>query len=460
MRTRLLFVLLPLVALVLIASGTLLAQSYAARVSQTRLFELLGVVDNLTGPADSVLREDAGKPRFNELRRNDEAIHDVRAILIDTTGRRVLGSTDGMGITASEIERAERAALAGQAPARPDVAWPWRPQPYVVGASVGRERQIVGAVIIVAPTDGVRRQIAEHLALLAIGGAAVLLLLTLVCVLPLARWILRPVSDLAAAVHGITAGESRPRVPEDGGPPELRGLAAAFNRMVVSVNAALERQRTFAADASHQLRNPLTTLRLRLDNLALHVGPGGDRDLRAAIEETDRLTVTIDVLLELARADATAAELRVIDVATTARERVEAWRARFAEAQIPLRLADGGACHARCHPGALEQALDSLLDNARKFGAGTAVDVTVAPLKDGIRVRVRDHGPGLSDEERSRAAERFWRSPRHQHVVGTGRGLTIAQGLLVGSGARLELHAARPGLAADIVLPAPSGDGA
>ena len=113
MRTRLLLVLLPLVALVLIASGTLLAQSYAARLSQARFFEPLGDIENLTGPADSVLREDAGKQRFNELLRNDEAIHDVRAILIDTAGRRVLGSIAGTGITASEVERAERAALAG-----------------------------------------------------------------------------------------------------------------------------------------------------------------------------------------------------------------------------------------------------------------------------------------------------------------------------------------------------------
>jgi signal transduction histidine kinase len=244
-------------------------------------------------------------------------------------------------------------------------------------------------------------------------------------------------------------------VPEHPGPPELRGLATAFNRMAASVSAALARQRAFAADASHQLRNPLATLRLRMDNLTLHVGPAGQRDLDAALDEADRLAVTIDVLLDLARAEATAAELRVVDVAAITAGRVAAWRPRFAGEQIPLKLSAPGACHAQCHAAAVEQAIDALLDNARKFGGTTAVDVTVTAAADGVHVRVRDRGPGLSDEERSCAGERFWRSPRHQNVDGTGLGLTIAGALLVNGGGRLELHDGRPGLAAEIVLPVP-----
>jgi signal transduction histidine kinase len=454
MRTRLLLVLLSLVALLLIASGTLLAQSYAAGLSQTRFFALLGDAGNLAGPADAVLREGVGKLRLAELLRNDEAVHDVRVTVIDSNGDPVPGLEGDTRIATGDIDGAKHAALAGQPPARPRTVWPWRREPLVVGAPVGRESQIVGAVIVVAPTDDLRGQVADRLLLLAAGGSAVLLLVSLIGVLPLARWILRPVEDLATAVRRITAGDSDARVPEREGPPELRGLAAAFNRMAESVSAALERQRAFAADASHQLRNPLTTLRLRIDNLALHVKPAGERDLHAALSETDRLAATIDVLLDLARAEATADELHVVDVAKIAAGRVEALRPAFADAGIALRLSAPEACPAYCHAAGVEQALDALLDNARKFGGSTPVEVTVAAGSNGVRVRVRDHGPGLSEAERSSAGERFWRSPRHQNVDGTGLGLTIARALLANGGGRLELHDALPGLAADIVLPA------
>ena len=106
------------------------------------------------------------------------------------------------------------------------------------------------------------------MALLAGLGISVLLLATVVGVLPVVRWVLRPVDELGATAARLAAGDLTARASERGGPPELRGLAAAFNRMAASLGAALERQRAFVADASHELRNPLGTLRLRLDALA------------------------------------------------------------------------------------------------------------------------------------------------------------------------------------------------
>lgn len=453
MRTRLLLVLLPLLALLLVALETPLAQSHAERLSQERFLKLVGAIEELAGIADPVLREGSDAQRLKALLRSTERIHDSRLFVVDDVGDVKIPAGRDDPANPGAIARATAAALAGLSPDRPATAWPWRREPFVLAAPLGDGGRPPGAVVAVAPTAGVRREIRDRLLLLAAAGLAVLLLATFVCLLPLARWVLRPVDELTAGVQRITAGEPDSRVPERGGPPELRGLATAFNAMAASVARALERQRAFAADASHQLRNPLTALRLRLDSLALHIAPDGERELRSALDEAQRLSTTIDVLLRLARAEATAAEMTVLDVGRIAAGRVEVWAPAVAAAGAELMLSVTDACHASCDASAIEQALDAVLDNALKFGDGAAVEVSVTRHGDDVRVRVRDHGPGLTAQERSAAAERFWRSARDQNVDGTGLGLTIARTLLETCGGHLELHDGRPGLAVDIVLP-------
>jgi signal transduction histidine kinase len=453
-RTRLLLVLLPLLALLLVAFESALARSYAERLTQQRLFELVGVANGLAARADAVLRDDEGFQRLGALLAKNEAIHDSALLVVDRNDDVLAPADAEPPASAAALHAAAAAALEGQAPRRPHTAWPWRHAPFVVAAPVGQETRPVGAVIAVASTAHIRAQITQRL--LVLGGAwlAILALATLFCLLPLARWILRPVAELTAAAQRLAAGKSDARAVTTGGPPELLDLAVTFNAMVAAVSRALEREREFAADASHQLRNPLTALRLRLDSLALYVTPAGERELRSALDETERLSTTIDVLLRLARAEATAAEMCTLDVTHAARERVDAWLPTCVAAGTSLSLEANGSCLARCDPEALDQVLDALLDNALKFGDGSDVDVTVEANEGHVRVRVRDHGSGLTDAERGSAAERFWRSPRHQNVDGSGLGIAIARTLLEPCGGRLELVDAQPGLAAEVVLPA------
>ena len=153
------------------------------------------------------------------------------------------------------------------------------PRPFVVGSSVGR-------AAVAGPSSPSRRRTSRRRSAIAWsprrGGLVRAVARHRRRVLPLARWMLRPVADLAPASQRMAAGDSERAGPEGGGPPELRGLAAAFNAMAASVTRALARQRAFAADASHQLRNPLTALRLRLDSLAPYVRPTASGSCRGA----------------------------------------------------------------------------------------------------------------------------------------------------------------------------------
>jgi signal transduction histidine kinase len=451
-RNRLLLVMLPLLGLMLIAIEVPLAGSTATRLTTERTAEHVFQLQRLEEIASAPLR-DGGLARVRKMVANYHLVHpDSTVTVVDATGSTIVPLRRASGIDPAQARKAIRLALDGQRPRSSPTAWPWSRRPIVLGASLERNSPTVGALLAVIQPDDVRTAVTVQLAMLVAGWFAVMLLATFLCVLPLARWILQPVGDLSAAAERIAAGQPHAGVSEDGGPPELRSLATSFNRMAASVAGALERQRSLAASASHQLRNPVTALRLRMDNLALHVAPAGEADLRAALHQATELSTTIDMLLRHARAEATAAELVVADIAELVAARVDAWRSALDPIEVVLKLPTGGSCRALCHEGAVEQALEAVLDNARKFGAGSTVEIAVAIAPGEVRVRVRDHGPGLSEAERDSATELFWRSPRHQNQDGTGLGLTIVQTLLETGGGRLELHDAEPGLAADVVL--------
>jgi signal transduction histidine kinase len=457
-RARLLVVLLPLLATLLAALGVPLAQSYAGNLTQELFIERLGDARRFATRADATLRGLSGmRPLESELRRTDELL-DVAVAVIDAEGRVVVASRPQALTRDPRARRALRRALAGQAPERPATAWPWQRDPIVLGEPVGQDSQVIGAVVLIAPTDEVRERVTRRLVVLAAAGAGVLLLALALAALPLTRWVLRPVQDLAAAAQQLAAGRLDARAPENEGPPELRGLAATFNRMARSLAAALTRERAFVADASHQLRNPLGALRLRVEGLEPHVDAEGARDLRLALEETDRLAVTVDGLLRLARAEATEAERIDVDLGALAERRVETWRPSLEAVGSPLRLHLDSARWARAAPDAVEHALDVLLDNARKFAAGAPVDVTLADAGEAVELVVRDRGPGLGPDELDHAGERFWRSRRHQNVDGTGLGLALARALVEGAGGELRLEPREPGLAAAVRLPPASGE--
>ena len=457
MRRRLLLVLLPLLTALLAALEVPLMHAYADGLTQDLFAEHLAEAEDFAVFADPVLRRDSDSA-------NARLMQEIRTYIDVTPGATVSVYNDEQmrvlmeGAPPSGASDAAGARfLVDRAVERPSPAWPWRADRMIVGEAVGKRGPEIGAVVLEVPTKSVRDKVQTRMAVLAGGGLAVLLLTGALCALPLARWVLRPVHDLNAAAARLAAGGLLARASERGGPPELRGLARAFNEMADNLVAALQRQRAFVADASHELRNPLATLRLRLEALAANTSDGATRDARLALGEADRLAAVVDRLLELARAEATAAEQVDFDVVAVAQERLNAWAPALRAVGSVPRFDGPAHAVARGSPDAVTYALDVALDNARKFAPGTAVDVAVTTHGERVDVTVRDHGAGLPEPDFAHVGERFWRSSRHRTIVGTGLGLATSRALLEGAGARLDVSLAERGLVVTLRLPSATG---
>jgi signal transduction histidine kinase len=213
--------------------------------------------------------------------------------------------------------------------------------------------------------------------------------------------------------------------------------------MAETVTQAYSAQRAFVADASHQLRNPLTALRLRLSNLEGRVDAAAVEDHIAALEEAERLSTLLDGLLALARAERTAPVV-VVEVDPAVADRIEAWRPLAEHTGLRLVRCGERGLRAAAPVGAIETVLDAVLDNAVKFSPpGGAITVRTGVTSSHVEIAVRDTGPGLGPDELERATDRFWRSPGQSNVEGSGLGLAIAARTveLAGGGLELELPA-------------------
>jgi signal transduction histidine kinase len=250
------------------------------------------------------------------------------------------------------------------------------------------------------------------------------------------------------SVDDLGRGDLEVRAPEDRGPPELRALGRTFNVMADRLVELLDSQRAFVADASHQLRSPLTALRLRLENLESTASADVSAELSRAIDETDRLSRLVDGLLSLARSEGRRPEVGVIDVGTVVDDRVEMWAPLAAERHVEL-ISDAGRdpsrWQARAVEGTLEQILDNFLSNALDATpTGGRVEVRVTREDNGVTIRVSDTGPGLDPAERRRAFDRFWRQESSQKS-GSGLGLAIVAQLARASGGSAWLDASEFG---------------
>jgi signal transduction histidine kinase len=317
-------------------------------------------------------------------------------------------------------------------------------------ASMGR---VYGAVRITYPTASVDARVRRLWLALAAVALVVLVAVALVGS-ALARWVTRPLRGLEQATGALAHGRLDARAPTDAGPPELRRLAATFNDMAARLARLVNLQRDFVADASHQLRTPLTALRLRLENLEPALPNDAGDDLRAAIAETGRLARLVDGLLALARAEATTARRELVDAAAVVADRQATWAPLAAEQGVDLIVDPGPTVQVWALQGALEQVLDNLLANALRFAPPSSQIRLAARRADGwVEVHVVDRGPGMTAEQRHRAFDRFWRaSPADGE--GTGLGLAVVRQLIDASGGATELRPAPDsGLEAVVHLP-------
>ncbi|MFF4490222.1 ATP-binding protein [Streptomyces sp. NPDC001544] len=462
MRTRLLPLLIVLMAAVLLALGFPLALSVAAaeqqrvvvdRIDDTARFAALAqyVAD---GPSTS-LRTSVDE-RGETLRRelvSYYGVYGIRAGVFYRNGSAMANApVDWILPDRGETREAFQEALLSRRSHDPKQVWPWQRTRLVVASPVIRDGDVVAVVVTDSPTGAMRSRTLHGWLVIAVGEAAAMLL-AVGAALRLTGWVLLPVRILDATTHDIATGRLKSRVAVGGGPPELRRLARSFNEMADNVEDVLEQQRAFVADASHQLRNPLAALLLRIELLALEL-PEDNEEIASVRTEGKRLAQVLDDLLDLALAEHVEADIRLTDIGQLAAERVAAW-APAAEAKGVRLAGDCPPTTGWADPVTLSSALDAVIDNAVKFTPeGGTVEVTVSSTGDISAVRVDDTGPGLTDEELARVGDRFWRSGRHQNVKGSGLGLSITRALLTAAGGSIAYAHHEPrGLTVTVTVP-------
>jgi len=324
-----------------------------------------------------------------------------------------------------------------------------------------------GAVRITLPTQMVHERV-HHVWLLLLGGGVAVLGAVAVVGFAIASWTGRPIRELERATRELASSGTAAPVKITDGPPEVRSLAATFNHTAARLEHLLSSQRAFAGEASHQLKTPLAALRLRLENLENHIALQARGSLGAAMTETDRLARMVEGLLAMARLDEKAAERERVDLDAVRAERHHAWAPLYERQGVRLALAGDPVGLVSAVPGAVEQILDNFLSNALRVSpAGTTVFIEVrrtAPherrftarqfTQPFVELHVMDEGPGMTEEQRRRAFDRFWRAPGAPKG-GTGLGLALVQRLAHASGGEALLRMAPlGGLDAFVRLPA------
>ncbi|KAE8762693.1 sensor histidine kinase [Georgenia thermotolerans] len=275
--------------------------------------------------------------------------------------------------------------------------------------------------------------------LLVIFGAAVALGMGILLARHQARRLSAPLIYLAASAEQIGSGQVRPRL-KPSGIEEIDLVAAELVRTADRMAGRLAAERQFAADASHQLRTPLTALSMRLEEiLALSDSEEVREEARVSLEQVERLTGVVEDLLKTSRS-AGGGTTEAVHLGEVFAQQEEEWGRPFRRAKRQLVFDDAARLAVLATPGALAQVLATLLENALKYGAGATKVVTrEASGGQGVFIDVSDEGPGVDDDL---APDIFTK-----HVSGgsgTGLGLALAKDLVAADGGRLELSQRRP----------------
>lgn len=376
-------------------------------------------------------------------------------VVHDSAQARLQRQADGIALALEEGVRAGRlpdqAELARLAPRGDRVAVRLdgrtveagvRPTTETLAATADiADRASVRVETPVGPFDArVRRSV---LVLLGVASAALAGAAALAAVQ--ARRFARPLEGVARAADRLGGGDFSAAVPRCG-LAEIDAVADALEAGGRRVADMVQAERRFSAHASHQLRSALTGLSLSLEELAAEADPAGRENVAAALDQVDRLSATVEELLQLARTGR-AGERRTFDATQLVRQHVEDWRPRFTGQRRTLALTAPGRLPVRAAPGALGQAVDVLLSNALRHGGGTAT-VAVRTAGGRVEVAVSDEGRGVDASVRPRLFD-----PAAATPDGHGIGLPLAKMLVDAEGGSIDLE--DPGSATfRIVLPA------
>jgi len=359
--------------------------------------------------------------------------------VLDARNRVVTSSVNGDRLTAlllpREVARARSGVTLTVPGARAGVTGPLRVTAVPAGTP-GAPR----TVVVAQQVHDVLRSEQLLRTVLLVTFPLLLVVLALIAWLVIGRT-LRPVHDLRVGAVRISGEQREERLTVPAAADEIRALALTLNDMLDRLETARARQRAFVADAAHELRSPLTSMRTQLE-VARQLGEGGSltEDLLA---DVTRLSALVEDLLLLARADAgLPPEPEVVAV----RPVLERLTERYAAARVPVLAGPVEPVAVSVAPADLDRVLTNLVDNAVRHATSR---VTVTATRDGpwAVVSVLDDGPGIAPEDRERVFERFTRldHARDRDAGGTGLGLAIVRQLVARAGGRVRLADTTPG---------------
>jgi two-component system OmpR family sensor kinase len=394
------------------------------------------------GEGDTVIVHEAppgpGAPSFVRL--------DRLVQIVDAEGR-VLARSNNLGEAQLPIPTALRERLeAGETVFETLDGFGEEPTRMVSVPVPGRGSSLL-AVQVAGSLDDVNRTVAMASVLFLILGGALLLALGAAGAL-ITRRAFGAINDVVLQAHRIGDANLGERLPHSGTNDEIGRLVDTLNAMLARIEQGMEAQRRFTADASHELRSPLSRLRTELE-LALRrprEPAAYVETLHSSLEEVESLTLLVEELLVLARLDAgqerDAAETVSLNV--LAEEAVRRLEPLARERQLEISLAPAPPVAARVARGAASLALANLLDNALKFSpAGTTVRVSLRADVDSNEavISVADSGPGIRGDELPHLFERFYRGATarsDEKTPGLGLGLALSQAVVHAHGGRIE----------------------
>jgi protein-histidine pros-kinase len=283
----------------------------------------------------------------------------------------------------------------------------------------------------------------------SMGAILIYLLAVSLLVMAAAWWAVRlatrPLTRLASAAQSLGQNLDAPPLPE-AGPSEVRRASSAFNTMQRAIQAHLNERTQILASISHDLKTPLTRLRLRLGTL-----PEGE-DRQRLEQDIDAMNLLIQEGLDYAHSSQLREPLVPVDMNALLETVVE----RYTDMGQSVQLEGNASSPVQCAPRALERALQNLVDNAVKYGERARIQLR----QDGhtLHIRIEDDGPGVPPALLDRILEPFFRTEtsRNRDTGGTGLGLAIAHNLLRAQGAQLRLSNRQPqGLVATVVFARP-----
>jgi signal transduction histidine kinase len=438
LRGGLLLALAYVLLLAILALGVPLALNVRDRVDSEVRSQARSLADVVAASArDSI---DEGSQELGPLAHDAAESVRGRVVIVDERGLVLADSAEAAARGDSYATRPEiAAALRGDAFQERRKSDTLDEELLATAVPVLEGGRSVGAVRVTQSVEAVGRAVRRSVAGLALLGSVVLLLGLGVGAL-IARRIARPLNRLDATARQIADGDLDRRAQVEG-TTEQRSLANSFNTMTDRLATALQAQRQFVADASHQLRTPLTGLRLRLEEARAESSDASAREeIDHGIREVDRMSAMVEELLVLSRAGESASltEAEAIDLAGEARAAERRWAGPAREGGVGLSVRHAnGALPVRCSRPAVERAIDALVENAIRYSpAGAEVEVVAGSG----RLEVLDRGPGLEPGEEELVLRRFHRgSAGRRGPTGTGLGLSIAQELAGTWGGRLEI---------------------